>query len=323
MKKAIIYSSVLSFFIFLFSCEKENYLGPSIETLYGDLIILEPFSNDKPVGVNFANNDSVKFISSFSISANYKINITGRNSGATYLLTGLGSDLSDAYWFGESDNVFFKQYEWCDIVLNFDGFDTTLIDSVLVLGERDFSDMGILLTSFENPSEYSIVTSSNNDLFEVNMNSNLAIHGINLLNTYGVGNSSWFGAVRFSWPVSPITETNVSNVFFNGFYKTIYSGSAFVLKVFEDENGNGTYDAGIDEAYAIKTTLNADGIWHKYNIPLSDLTVDQSGNNTSINGELTPNNIIRIDITNSQSGTAQGNFGYSADYFIITNNEPF
>jgi hypothetical protein len=182
--------------------------------------------------------------------------------------------------------------------------------------------MGILLTSFENPSEYSIVTSSNNDLFEVTSNVNLAIHGSNFLSTYGVGNSAWFGAVRFSWPSSPITELSSSNIFFNGFYKTDYTASAFVLKVFEDENGNGTYEAGIDEAYAIKTTLNADGQWHKYSIPFDELTIDQSGNNTLIDGLLKPNNIIRIDITNSQSGTSQGSFGYSADYFIITNDNP-
>jgi len=95
-----------------------------------------------------------------------------------------------------------------------------------------------------------------------------------------------------------------------------------LFKSFEDENSNGTYDAGIDEAYSVKTNLITDGQWRKYNIPLNELTIDQSGNNTLIDGVLEPNNIIRIDITNSQSGTAQGEFGYTADYFIITYNNP-
>ena len=148
-------SPILLFFIILIcfnSCEKENFIGPSIETLYGKLIILEPFDNNKPVGIDFSNNDTLRFTSSFSISAEYEINITGRNSGATYSVTGLGSDLSAAYWFGESDNVFFKENEWCDLELSFNGFDTTLLDSIKVLGERDFSDIGTLLTSFESVS---------------------------------------------------------------------------------------------------------------------------------------------------------------------------
>ena len=55
---------------------------------------------------------------------------------------------------------------------------------------------------------------------------------------------------------------------------------------------------------------------------LAELIIDQSGNNVLIDGELNPQNIIRVDITNSQSGTVNGQFGYSADYFIITYNEP-
>jgi hypothetical protein len=321
MKIKFTYILFFAISIFFNSCEKDNYLGPSIETLYGQLIILEPFTNNKPVGVDFSNNDTVIFNSSFSISADYQINITGRNSGATYALSAVGSDLSEAYWRGESDNVFFKQYEWCDLELTFNGFDTVLTDSVLILGERDFSNVGLLLTSFEEPNEYTIVD-NNIDVIEVNNDPNLAIHGSSFLNAYGIGNATWFGAVRFSWSNSIITETNPSNVFFNGFYKSSNQGSAFVLKVFEDENSNGTYDAGIDEAYSVKTNLITDGQWRKYNIPLNELTIDQSGNNTLIDGVLEPNNIIRIDITNSQSGTAQGEFGYTADYFIITYNNP-
>ena len=56
----------------------------SIESQFGELIILEPFSSDKPVGVDFSLNDTVRFFSEFSISANYNTNISGRNSGANF-----------------------------------------------------------------------------------------------------------------------------------------------------------------------------------------------------------------------------------------------
>ena len=112
------------------------------------------------------------------------------------------------------------------------------------------------------------------------------------------------------------------SLIFNGFFYSDFPGSAFVIKVFEDQNGNGVYDAGIDEAYASKINLNTNSQWNKYHISLAELIIDQSGNNVLIDGELNPQNIIRVDITNSQSGTVNGQFGYSADYFIITYNEP-
>ncbi|MDA9666094.1 hypothetical protein N9T75_01000, partial [Bacteroidota bacterium] len=278
------------------------------------------FLNTKDV--NFSLGDTVKFSSEFSVLSDYQIDIVGKSSGASYSINGSSSNLNDAYWLGNSDNIFFKQYEWCDITLSFNNYDTILSDSVLILGERDLSNLGLLLTSFEDPSEYSIVTSSNNDEFNVYSNSNIALHGNNYLNTLGIGNAAWFGAVRFSFNSNTITETDPNNIFFNGFFNSDYIGSAFVIKVFEDENANGSYDSGIDEAYALKVYLNTDSQWHKYCHSFSNFIIDQSGNNILVDGILNPKNIIRIDITNSQSGSANGQFGYLADYFLITYNEP-
>lgn len=315
--------TVLSFSIlFLSSCEKDEFVGPPIESIYGSLDILEPLSNNKPVGVDFSIGDTVLFFAEFSVLSDYQIDIVGRSSGASFLINGSNSNLNDAYWLGNSDNVFFKQYEWCDITLSFNNHNTVLNDSILILGERDLSNLGLLLTSFEDPSEYSIVTSSNNDEFGVYSNSNIALHGNNYLSTLGIGSAAWFGAARFSFNSNTITETDPNNIFFNGFFNSDYLGSAFVIKVFEDENGNGSYDSGIDEAYALKVNLNTDSQWHKHSLTFNDFIIDQSGNNILVDGILKPQNIIRIDITNSQSGSANGQFGYFADYFLITYNEP-
>jgi hypothetical protein len=322
MVKKIGHIAFLFLLILSLSCEKDEFVGPPIENIYGSLEISQPLSNDKPVGVDFSIGDSVNFNCEFSISANYQINIVGRTSGATFLINGSNSNLNDTYWLGNSDNIFFKQYEWCDVTLSFNNYDTVLNDSILILGERDLSNLGLLLTSFEDPSEYSIVTSSNNDEFNVYSNSNISVHGNNYLNTLGIGSSAWFGAVRFSFNNNTITETDPSKIFFNGFFNSDYSGSAFVIKVFEDENANGSYDSGIDEAYALKVNINTDSQWHKYSILFNSFVIDQSGNNVLIDGILNPQNIIRIDITNSQSGSANGQFGYFADYFLITYNEP-
>ena len=87
-----------------------------------------------------------------------------------------------------------------------------------------------------------------------------------LLNTLELCNSSWFGAVRFSWNSSPITHPDINTIYFNGFFYSDFPGSAFVIKVFEDQNEVAVYDAGIDEAYASKINLSTNSQWNKCTI---------------------------------------------------------
>jgi hypothetical protein len=94
-------------FIVFTSCEKEVFVGPAVETLYGTLNVLEPFSNNKPVGVDFSINDTVKFECLFSITTDFQIDIIGRNSGAKFTTNGSNIDLSDSYWLGSSEGIFF------------------------------------------------------------------------------------------------------------------------------------------------------------------------------------------------------------------------
>ena len=320
MVKTFNFITLIFLFHLLISCGKEDYIGPPIEGQFGELVILEPFSSDKPVGVDFSLNDTVRFSSEFSISANFNINIIGRNSGANFTINGIGKNLSNVFWTGNSDNIFFKQYEWCDVVLSFDNSDTTLSDSILILGERDFSNLGYLLTSYEDPSEYGLVNSQNTTQLQVLNNSSLAIHGSNLLEISGEGSNTYFGATRISLPAGSINETNKSNLYFNGFFKSDLNGTAVVIKMFEDENNDGSYDQGIDEAWTYKFALNPNGVWNKESFNFDNFTVDQTAGNVQIDGNLNIENIIRLDIVCSQNGNSFGNFGYFVDYLILTYN---
>ena len=219
-----------------------------------------------------------------------------------------------------SDNIFFKQYEWCDVVLSFDNSDTTLSDSILILGERDFSNLGYLLTSYEDPSEYGLVNSQNTTQLQVLNNSSIAIHGNNFLDISGEGSNTYFGATRISIPLGGISEPDKSNIFFNGFFKSDLNGSAVVVKMFEDENNDGSYDQGIDEAWTYKFTLNSNGVWNKESFNFDNFTVDQTAGNVQIDGNLNVGNIIRLDVVCSQNGNSFGNFGYFVDYLILTYN---
>ena len=59
------YIILIFLFHLLISCEKDDYIGPPIEGQFGELKIQSPFSSDKPVGVDFSINDTVRFFFTF------------------------------------------------------------------------------------------------------------------------------------------------------------------------------------------------------------------------------------------------------------------
>ena len=209
---------IVLLFSFLFSCKKETFVGPPIESYFGILNISESFSHNKPVGVDFSNGDTLNFSAEFSIQAEFNINIVGRTSGANFNINQTSQNLENTFWLGESNTIFFKQYEWCDINLSFNGHDTILTDSVLILGVQDFSLMGKLLTSFEDPSEYNVVNGSSTVTNNIVSNVNLSVHGTNFLEIKGEGQGTYFGATRFQFNKGTIAEPEASDIYFNGFF---------------------------------------------------------------------------------------------------------
>lgn len=307
-------------FLTCFSCKKDNPVGPPIESYFGELSIFETFSHDKPVGVDFSAGEVVNFSAEFSVQADYTIDIAGRISGANYSINQTGQNLEDVFWAGNSNSIFFKQYEWCDVTLSFNGYDTVLTDSVLILGVQDFSDLGILLTSFEDASEFSSVNGQETVTNGIVSNASASVHGNNHLEMKGEGSGTYFGATRFQFSPGTITEQDVEQIYFNGFFKSSYAGTTVGVKLFEDQNNNNQYDQGIDEAWVLKVPLQADGLWHKLSLNLSDLIVDVFAGNVQVDGILDPSNIIRIDVICSQQGNTFGTFGFFSDYYIMTYN---
>ena len=69
-------------FLFVFSaCEKQDYLGPDLNDIYGPLEIIQNFtiSNDS---MDFTGNNTTHFIAKFSKRVSWQININGINSGS-------------------------------------------------------------------------------------------------------------------------------------------------------------------------------------------------------------------------------------------------
>ena len=306
-------------------CAKDEPLGPDLSGLYGELELLTAFSNNSPNGVHFEANEKVEFSADFNLEVDYTLSLIGQSSGAKYSISGKGANLSDVSWGGDCDDVFFGPMEWVHCVLEFDDHpESTQLDSVFVWEQPDLSFKGVLLTSFEDPSAFSLTSGDFTDYLESVNNAPDAVEGSTYMTGFGSGPATWFGALRITMDPSNLSNITVADSFLNLHLRSEFEGSATVIKVFEDSNDDGMINSGDDEVFTTKVPIAADGQWQRMNLPLSDLSLDLSGNNVAVNGGLLElDKILRLDITISQVGTADGTFGFDADYIILTPDEPF
>lgn len=322
------YSVILTMGIALLvfaGCAKEESLGPELESLFGDLEFTAPFGHDMPNGVHFAEGEGVHFSGEFNLPVAYTLSLTGQTSGASYSFQGQGENVADVLWYGDCDDVFFRQNEWVHCLLEFEDFpDDFRLDSVFVWEQPDLSSRGKLLASFEeSQANYSLSSGEFTQSLDLLSDATDAVEGSAYMSGVGSGAAAWFGALRISLSPLDLLGLDPEETHLNMHLRSDYDGSATVIKVFEDSDGDGLITAGMDEVYTTKLALNADGNWHRRSVLWSDLELDLSGNNVSIDGQIDMEKIARIDCTVSQMGTAEGTFGLDIDYVILTQDGPF
>lgn len=307
------------------SCAKDEPIGPDLGGLYGELELLSDFGHNMPNGVHFEDEETVDFSANFNLEVDYTLSFMGQSSGATYSISGKSTNLSGISWGGDCNAVFFRPMEWVHCVLEFEDHpDNTQIDSVFVWEQPDLSNSGVLMTSFEEPSSFSLTSGDFTDHLETAVNTLEAVEGTTYVSGIGTGPATWYGAIRILTNQGDLSNMEVSSSFLNLHARSELEGSATVIKVFEDSNDDGIIDAGQDEVFTTKLPIIADGEWHRMNLPLSNLALDLSGNNVSVNGGvLDLEKALRIDITFSQLGTSDGTFGFDVDYVILTPDFPF
>ncbi len=307
------------------SCAKDEPIGPDLAGLYGELELLSDFGHNMPNGVHFEDEERVGFSADFNLEVDYTLSFVGQSSGATYSISGKSTNLTDISWGGDCNDVFFRPMEWVHCLLEFEDHpDNTQIDSVFVWEQPDLSHKGVLLTSFEQPSSFSLTSGDFTDHLEAVVNTLGAAEGATYVTGVGTGPATWYGALRIPMNHGDLSNMVVSSSFLNLHTRSELEGSATVIKVFEDSNDDGIINAGEDEVFTTKLPIIVDGEWHRMNLHLSNLELDLSGNNVSVNGGLLDmEKVLRIDITVSQLGTSDGTFGFDADYVIITPDFPF
>ncbi len=323
MKRLVAISNLSALLILIgfTSCKKEQFVGPDVESIYGNLVITETLSHDKPNGVDFSLGEQVNFAGKFNISADIKLEINGLTSNAAYVTNTTSSDLAadGINWDGSSQATFFKS-EFCEIILTFAASEDTLRDTVFVLNTKDFSSEGYLLNNFETDLGFSAVGNTNTSVSERQSFPIAAAEGQFYYTIAGdeQGGNYWLGAIRFVGLRDSIGGIfSNDEIYFNAFYYgQDLPGTRSIIRLIEDEDGDGNEDERWEFSF-----YPTDPIWSKNSFKFSDATVAGAESD----GVLNPSNIMQIDITLSTDGstsTSSPSHGYSIDFPIITYGAP-
>lgn len=324
------YLKLLSAFILLFAfggCTTEQeFDGPSLNDLYGDFSILQPFSVAAEQ-VDFSSGASTHFTAAFSKNVEWKIRITGLQSGAEKEITGFSNliDQSNSAWKGTITTLPLFKQEVCAVELTFTAEVDTLRDTLSILETR--VNEGLLLSDFENgtnPDWTSFVQSGANMSFVV-QSADSAAQGSHYFDIGGTVNWDWLIAYLYM-PASAYgsptfnLSSNASQVYFNAMlYKPReLSNGLFLFQFTEDDNEDGTFSAATEDMYSIEVPMTQNG-WSQLSIRYSDLTALVNGQPAAPagNGVLEPNKLFRVQIL----FLANPNSGYAhafLDYLIFT-----
>ena len=330
MKKIINYTFFLSVLIII-SCEKEQFLGPPLESLYGELQVTKGerlidstnFSIFQVFGVDLSMNDTLRLDVQFSIPVNYSVSIKQSFSGAEFLYDGYGNDLNDFIWTGQARDLFFKKTSLdidsslCVVSIKFPDFDVQeLTDTFWIFEEKNLDDLGLFISSYENDSEYQInMPSSEITSADILTGPNLVPHGSFYAQLSITSDNTYYGG-EISLNISSFDIENypLDEIYINLFFlvNPEYNNTSFLIKIFE-ENGESFKTNRIE--------LNNNGQWNKVNVKLSDLYFDETSSFID-NQEIDITNFSNLKIIlNSLQGTP-GTYSFATDLILISYQNP-
>jgi len=300
----------LSLLCFLHSCTKKDFEGPSIEILYGDFELIEPFkiTNKNP---SFSTNEKVGFHCEFNKPIEWKIAIKGLITNANRDITGFSSiiDSNTIVWSGGPSQLPFFSEEVCAIELTFENEIDTLRDTLTIVSSKTY-DNGIWFEDFEDGLPLNALVYYNTDgggmtFSEANDNPLL-------------GNSYFKmgGRVNWDWPLGnldlPLSITNVSqdsddlyiNIGILSDLQDLHTGQFINILIseetdtpFNDNTNNNASDLfeSTMEVYKMKIPVDWDG-WQIKSFRYSDFE-PVSPNDQNINFNMNPNDISAIRIS--------------------------
>lgn len=325
--KYAFYITLLAFSFLYSGCKTEpEFDGPSLNDLYGEFSILQPFSAQLEQ-VDFSNGQTEFFNATFSKNVDWTITIRGLQSGAVKEISGFSNQINAANstWNGSITNLPMFKPEICAIELRFAAESDTLRDTISITGTK--TNEGLLLSDFENglnPDWITFAQSGANMTFQV-QTADSAAQGQKYFDIGGIVNwdyligyldapASAYGSPTFS--LSP----NASEVYFNTMlYKPRELNNGIMLFQFrEDDNGDGVFTPASEDMYAIEVPMNKNG-WSLLSAKYSDLQslINGQPSTPAGNGLREPNKLWKVSVlflANPATGYAHA----FLDYMIFT-----
>jgi hypothetical protein len=304
----------------LWSCkQEEEFDGPNLNDIYGDFLITQALQISDDT-LDFFNGEVSNLSVSLSKNVNWKLEITGLQSGAKKISTGFDSQINYT-WNGTTSTLPMFHIESCAMELTFQNQLDTLRDTLYVSSLRPLE--GFVLADFEtglNPGWTPFVQSGANMSFIIQTN-NQAAQGSRY---YDMG-----GAVTWDWligllhiPASACGQTtlpldeNAANVYFNTqLYKPASIDNGLVLFQFrEDDNGDGVYTEGSEDLFSFQISPSTEG-WAQISRRYDQIVTLVNGSEGAPigNGLHEPNKIFQVSVlflANPTSGYSQAYLDY-------------
>jgi len=307
--------------IFYVSCRKsEDFTGPAITKIeLPDSMYFEVSKNQVDLS-----GDGVGFYTNLPENVAYNVEILGEKSGAKKHYTGMGGlSLLQLTWSGSSDNgYFFRQGEYGLVQFTIPGTSLVFEDTVLITGARNYE--GILINDFESTagsanSIFSTYHNPGSEMVSVNFSYLQDVpQGSRCLHISGMDkDSTYWVSMASIVPTHVFTEIRqIANekVYINLLVKASSCSGLNVL-VYEDDNLNGSFEEGKEDAYSVMVETKHTG-WKFFNFSY-DALVKNNSVSAGGNGIPEPKKLFRIALV-PVIIPAGGKIDLSVDYIMVT-----
>jgi hypothetical protein len=312
------------------SCQrKEEVLGPSLDELYGEFSILEPFTvSGSPV--DFAQGEEAEFNCRFSKTVDWEIEIIGQTSGAVKVISGKTKviDQETGIWNGTTTYLPMFKVENCMAIVKVQ--DENYADTIYLSVQDTRVNEGFLLSDFENGinPDWDFFIQSGADMKFYIVESDSAAQALNYYVMGGAVNWDYLigyidmPASAYQEDTYPLSD-NPTQVYFNTFlYKPNPINNEIVLWQFwEDDNLDGVFEQATEDMYSLELT-GLDNGWQTISVRYDEIPSLFNGapSTPAGNGIHEPNKIINtrlLFLANPATGFSET----WVDYIIFTQNQ--
>lgn len=310
----------------------DGFEGPDLEDLYGDFAVLQPLTVTGD-NADFSNNEIMQFSAEVSLQTDWRLTLTGQQSGAVKIREGNGQ-LINVIWNGSTTELPVFQQEPVQAVLNFPGHPDTLSTLVTVGGPK--SNDGIVVANFNNGQLHPAwETFFQAGVIFAPANDHATGEGDYYLSMNGTVNWDWLiGQVEFPAialhppgpnvpPHYPLPPTP-NGLFFNAmvYGDATRPNSLLKFEFREDDDFNGTYESNSEDRYDYEIPVDWDG-WRLISIPYGSLSTPTDPQWGGANGNKlhNSNRIVSVRVL-LLSDPSAGEALADIDYLIWTLNGP-